>query len=113
MAQSTSHQKSDDLFFTLSFMVVMALMIGLFLGYLWMHNTVTTTIKENVALQQFEQKLTNKNKELRSEISQLSRGDRITTIAREKLGMVSPEPESLVVFVPNNLIANSEQPNQE
>lgn len=113
MARSTAQQhKSDDLFFTLSFMVVMALMIGLFLGYLWMHNSVTTTIKENVALQRFEQKLINKNKELRSEISRLSRGDRITSIARTQLGMVSPEPESLVVFVPNDFLAKTEHPEE-
>ena len=108
MAKSAQNKKPDDLFFTLSFMVVMALMIGLFLGYLWMHNSVTTTIKENVALRKLETSLVNKNKELRGEISRLSRGDRITSIARDRLDMVSPAPESLVVFVPAQLIANTE-----
>jgi len=107
MARSTTQKKPDDLFFTLSFMIVMALMIGLFLAYLWMHNSVTTTIKDNASLGRLEASLVNKNKELHGEISRLSRGDRITSIARNQLGMVSPEPESLVVFVPKNLTYNT------
>ena len=93
---------SDDMFFTLSFMVVVSLIIILFLGYLWVHNSVTKTIKDNMSLRQMEEQLDNKNRELRSELSQLSRGDRIKRIAREELDMVTPKPESLVVFIDQN-----------
>ncbi|MBS1272564.1 MAG: Cell division protein FtsL [Candidatus Marinimicrobia bacterium] len=96
---AASKKTSDDMFFTMSFMVVVALLIGLFLGYLWVHNAVTKTIKENMALRKLEQQLDNQNRELRSELTNLSRGDRIKRIARTELGMVTPEPESLVVFI--------------
>lgn len=88
----------SDIFFTLSFMIAISLLIAVFLGYLWVHNSVTTTIKENVALRRMEEKLDNRNRELKSQIRRLSRGDRIKRIAREDLGMVIPEPESLVVL---------------
>lgn len=77
----------------------MSVVIGLFVGYLWIHNTVTSTIKENMALRRMETQLENRNKELESAVSQLSRGDRIQRIARQELQMVTPEPESLVVFL--------------
>lgn len=96
---ATKKNGADDMFFTLSFMVVVSLIIVLFLGYLWVHNAVTKTIKDNMTLRQMEEQLDNKNRELRSELSQLSRGDRIKRIAREELNMVTPEPESLVVFI--------------
>jgi len=92
-------QSSNDMFFTMTFMVVVTLLIGLFLGYLWVHNAVTNTIKENMALRKLEQQLDNQNRELRSELTNLSRGDRIKRIARSELGMVTPKPESLVVFI--------------
>lgn len=97
------------MFFTMSFMVVISLLIGLFLGYLWVHNAVTKTIKENVALRKLEHQLDNRNRELRSEISDLSRGDRIKRIARTELNMVTPEPESLVVFIDENQFAKDKK----
>jgi cell division protein FtsL len=51
-----------------------------------------------------EEKLDNQNRELRSQVSRLSRGDRIRRIARDQLGMVTQEPESLVVFVSDDLL---------
>jgi len=99
---------SRDFFFTMSFLLVMSILIGCFLGYLWIHNTVTETIKENVALRKMERQLENRNKELRSEISELSRGDRIKRIAREQLHMQSPEPESLIVFIDSQHMSMTE-----
>lgn len=99
-----SRSWSNDLFFTLSFMVAISLLIGMFLGYLWVHNAVTTTIKENMALRKMEEKLDNQNRELRSQVSRLSRGDRIRGIARDRLGMVTQEPESLVVFLSDDFL---------
>lgn len=90
---------SGDFFFTFSFVIITSVVIGLFVGYLWIHNAVTSTIKENMALRHMETQLENRNKELQSEISQLSRGDRIKRIARDELQMVTPEPESLVIFM--------------
>jgi len=90
----------DDFFFTFSFVVVITVLIGLFLGYLWIYNSVTGTIKENMALRRMQTQLENTNKELKSELSVLSRGDRIKRIARTRLHMVTPEPESLAVFIP-------------
>ncbi len=52
-----------------------------------------------MALRKMEEKLDNRNRELKSQISRLSRGDRIRRIAREQLHMVTQEPESLVVFI--------------
>ena len=99
---------SRDFFFTLTFLVIMTLLIGCFLGYLWIHNAVTSTIQENVALRKMEIKLENRNKELRSDISYLSRGSRIKQIAREQLNMRTPNPESLVIEIPEEQIASAE-----
>lgn len=99
---------SRDFFFTLTFLVIMTLLIGCFLGYLWIHNAVTSTIQENVALRKMEIKLENRNKELRSDISYLSRGSRIKQIAREELNMRTPNPESLVIEIPEEQIASAE-----
>ncbi len=94
-----TQEASRDFFFTLSFLVIMSLLIGCFLGYLWIHNAVTSTIQENVALRKMETELENRNKELRSEITSLSRGDRIKRMAREQLDMRTPAPESLVIVL--------------
>ncbi len=100
MARKKSRTKNTgDFFFTFSFVIITSIMIGLFVGYLWIHNAVTSTIKENMALRHMETQLENRNKELNSAISQLSRGDRIKRIARDELQMVIPEPESLAIFV--------------
>ncbi len=92
-------KKSSEFFFTLSFMIIMTGVIGLFIGYLWIYNAVTGTIEENEALRRMETQLEHRNQELQSAVSQLSRGDRIKQIARTDLHMVTPPPESLVVFL--------------
>lgn len=108
MARKTKGSR-DDFFFTFSFVVVITVLIGLFLGYLWIYNSVTGTIKENMALRRMQTQLENTNKELKSELSVLSRGDRIKRIARTQLHMVTPEPESLAVFVPTEPVADKQE----
>lgn len=109
MARNKQRSGQDDFFFTFSFVVVITVLIGLLLGYLWIYNSVTRTIKQNMALRQMQTQLENTNKELKGELSVLSRGDRIKRIARTQLHMVTPEPETLAVFIDNEYLLNQEE----
>lgn len=77
---------------------VTALVLG-FLAYLWIYNEVNLQVKEIAELEEIRENVRTENGQLEGEIASLSRADRITEIARTQLQMVSPEPESLAVFV--------------
>ncbi|MFQ6674142.1 MAG: hypothetical protein ACE5GH_05080 [Fidelibacterota bacterium] len=84
---------------SLLFFITSILSIAGLLTYLWVYNEIGITARENDALQRIRGNVGEDNLQLRSEIAGLRRVDRITGIARSELNMVTPEPETLVVFV--------------
>ena len=51
---------------------------------------------------QVTKELDNSLKELKMEVSTLSRSDRISNVARKELNMVPAEPETLMIFINEN-----------
>lgn len=84
--------------------MVTLLSISSLLTYLWVYNEVNITDREISGLNRIQENIAVENREIRSEIGRLSRIDRITEIARKELQMVTPEPESLVVFVDKEIL---------
>ncbi|MFQ6617016.1 MAG: hypothetical protein ACE5HZ_09710, partial [Fidelibacterota bacterium] len=78
--------------------VVSLLSISGLLVYLWVYNEINITARGIDALQRIQQNAEAENIQLHSEIAALKRVDRITRIAEDELHMVTPEPETLVVF---------------
>ena len=51
---------------------------------------------------QVTKELDNSLKELKTEVLNLSRSDRISSVARDQLSMVPAEPETLIIFINQN-----------
>lgn len=71
------------------------------IGYLWVYNQNDVIVARIVEQQAVIQQLDNNNRDLQVAIDRLSQVDRITRIARQDLGMVVPQAESLIVYLPN------------
>ena len=56
---------------------------------------------------QVSKELDNSVKEIKMDIAQLSRGDRISFVARTELNMVPAEPETLMIYMDENALVNS------
>ncbi|MCH7731844.1 MAG: cell division protein FtsL [Candidatus Marinimicrobia bacterium] len=97
-------KKQQEFINSLLFFVVTLLSISSLLTYLWVYNEVNITDREISGLKSIQENIAVENREIRSEIGRLSRIDRITEIARKELQMVTPEPESLVVFVDKEIL---------
>ncbi|MCH8068306.1 MAG: cell division protein FtsL [Candidatus Marinimicrobia bacterium] len=97
-------KKQQEFINSLLFFVVTLLSISSLLTYLWVYNEVNITDREISGLKRIQENIAVENREIRSEIGRLSRIDRITEIARKELQMVTPEPESLVVFVDKEIL---------
>ncbi|MEE9166497.1 MAG: hypothetical protein V3U24_03410 [Candidatus Neomarinimicrobiota bacterium] len=92
-------KKQREFINSLLFFVVSLLSISGLLTYLWVYNEINITERESSALEKIRTNLAAQNVDLRSQIAGLMRVDRITEIAESKLNMVTPEPETLVVFI--------------
>jgi len=97
-------KKQQEFVNSLLFFVVTLLSISSLLTYLWVYNEVNITDREISGLKRIQDNIAVENREIRSKIGKLSRIDRITEIARKELQMVTPEPESLVVFVDKEIL---------
>lgn len=84
---------------SLLFFVASILSIAGLLTYLWVYNEINITARENVALEKIRKNIVAENVDLRNDVAALVRVDRITEIAETELNMVTPEPETLVVFI--------------
>ena len=51
--------------------------------------------------------LDNSVNELKIDITQLSRGDRISQVARTELNMIPAQPETLMIYIDKNLITDA------
>ena len=92
-------KKQQEFISSLLFFIISILSISGLITYLWVYNEINIAERENVALEKIRKDNAVENVELRSGIAGLMRVDRITNIAKNKLKMVTPEPETLVVFI--------------
>lgn len=90
------------LFFLTTFMSIVGLIL-----YLWVYTEVDETLMVIDVQSQVAQELTNSIDELKMDIAALGRVDRLTTVARKELGMVVAKPETLVIFVDPDLLAEN------
>ena len=51
--------------------------------------------------------LDNSVNELKMDIAQLSRGDRISQVARTELNMIPAQPETLMIYIDKNIITDA------
>ena len=51
--------------------------------------------------------LDNSVNELKIDITQLSRGDRISQVARTELNMIPAQPETLMIYIDKNIITDA------
>ena len=67
--------------------------------YLWVYNEIILTEKGNAGLRKTKEALLEDNNRLEGNIARLMRADRITSLAEKELSLVTPVPETLVVFI--------------
>ena len=82
------------LFFCSSILSIAGLLI-----YLWVYTEIDETVINIETQKQVVFELRNTIDELEIEISKLSRGDRISYVARTKLGMIPAKPETVMIYV--------------
>jgi len=101
----------QDFINSLLFFVISVLFLSGFLTYLWIYNEINLTVREIVELEQIHENLLTENRELENTNAALRRSDRISAVARDKLGMIAPEPETLVVYIDPDILAKLDEPN--
>ena len=67
--------------------------------YLWVYTEIDETMLAIEVQNQVTKELDNSLKELKMEVVNLSRSDRISSVARNELNMVPAEPETLIIFI--------------
>lgn len=67
--------------------------------YLWVYTEIDETMLAIEVQNQVTKELDNSLKELKMEVINLSRSDRISSVARNELNMVPAEPETLMIFI--------------
>ena len=67
--------------------------------YLWVYTEIDETMLAIEVQNQVTKELDNSLKELEMEVINLSRSDRISSVARNELNMVPAEPETLMIFI--------------
>ena len=81
------------LFFCSSILSIAGLLI-----YLWVYTEIDETVINIETQKQVMFELKNTIDELEIEISKLSRGDRISYVARTELGMIPAKPETVMIY---------------
>lgn len=82
------------LFFLSSILSIVGLLV-----YLWVYTEIDETVIGIETQKQVALELQNSIDELEIEISQLSRGDRISRVARMELQMVPAKPETVMIYI--------------
>lgn len=72
--------------------------------YLWVYTEIDETMLAIEVQNQVTKELDNSLKELKMEVLNLSRSDRISSVARNELNMVPAEPETLMIFINKNQV---------
>ena len=76
-----------------TFVSVTALAFVLMISYVWLNNEVTSNLNKISSINKERSHAVTSINLLKAEIASLSRADRITGVARERLNMVFPTPE--------------------
>jgi cell division protein FtsL len=95
-------KKSTEFLQTLLFFITTMLSISGLIVYLWVYTEIDETMLAIEVQNQVTKELDNSLKELKMEVSNLSRSERISSVARKKLNMVPAEPETLMIFINEN-----------
>ena len=95
-------KKSADFLQTLLFFITTMLSISGLIIYLWVYTEIDETMLTIEIQSQVTKELDNSLKELKTEVLNLSRSDRISSVARDQLSMVPAEPETLIIFINQN-----------
>lgn len=67
--------------------------------YLWIYTEIDQTVINIETQREVSKELKNSLNELEIEISRLSRGDRISRVARTELDMVPAKPETIIIYI--------------
>ncbi len=67
--------------------------------YLWIYTEIDQTVINIETQREVSKELKNSLNELEIEISRLSRGDRISRVARTELDMVPAKPETIMIYI--------------
>jgi len=92
-------RKNNDLIQTVIFFSTSILSIAGLIMYLWIYTEIDQTVINIETQKQVSKELRNSLNELEIEISRLSRGDRISRVARTELGMVPAKPETIMIYI--------------
>ena len=100
-------RKNNDLIQTVIFFSSSILSIAGLIIYLWIYTEIDQTVINIETQKQVSKELRNSLNELEIEISRLSRGDRISRIARTELGMVPAKPETIMIYIDQEDLAQA------
>ena len=100
-------RKNQEYLQSFLFFLTSILSIAGLLVYLWVYTEIDETVINIETQKQVAFELKNSIDELEIEISQLSRGDRISRLARSELQMVPAKPETIMIYIDQNDIAQS------
>ena len=92
-------KKSSEFIQTLLFFMTTMLSISGLIIYLWVYTEIDETMLAIEVQNQVTKELDNSLKELKMEVINLSRSDRISSVARNELNMFPAEPETLMIFI--------------
>tara|TARA_B100001250_G_scaffold185877_1_gene159851 strand:+ start:2616 stop:2948 length:333 start_codon:yes stop_codon:yes gene_type:complete len=92
-------RKNNDLIQTVIFFSSSILSIAGLIMYLWIYTEIDQTVINIETQKEVSRELKNSLNELEIEISRLSRGDRISRVARTELDMVPAKPETIMIYI--------------
>lgn len=98
-------KKRNEFLQTLLFFLTTILSISGLIIYLWVYTEINETLLAIEVQSQVSKELENSVKELKMDVSHLSRSDRISNVARVELKMVPAQPETLMIFISNDKLA--------
>jgi len=100
-------RKNNDLIQTVIFFSSSILSIAGLIIYLWIYTEIDQTVINIETQKQVSKELRNSLSELEIEISRLSRGDRISRVARTELDMVPAKPETIMIYIDQEYLAQA------
>ena len=92
-------RKNNDLIQTVIFFSSSILSIAGLIMYLWIYTEIDQTVINIETQKEVSRELKNSLNEIEIEISRLSRGDRISRVARIELDMVPAKPETIIIYI--------------
>ena len=92
-------RKNNDLIQTVIFFSSSILSIAGLIMYLWIYTEIDQTVINIETQKEVSRELKNSLNEIEIEISRLSRGDRISRVARTELYMVPAKPETIMIYI--------------